>query len=469
MDKSIKKYLTKIIKESYISDIDEMASTYVDYEKLKREKSIDPVSGKEKLTASIALPRDNANPNFTGGGSDRVKLFIADFYILNPELETETIIGPDGKKFKYTTNEGEQIIVIPSTCKDESVFKDENSEWVSELEEKYGLKIFHYYCEEIPADSPRNNRSITQIGTNITDPIVRGLGTSVKPPRKKLTLETKNKANLFKIFSSQIEDSGLNETLFLKSIPEIRWGSYNREYLDNHLDSWTNEKINFKSLNMNGYPDAFLFLNSILDGFEENDNRKYEFKDGTKRIRQKKEGVVSKHSPRNFNTKNTNWELQRMMDSKYEGKTKIRKSDKRGYEESNVDIQIVSLFEVNGRMTNENNFTWDINLDVTVGKKFPEQSKMFESFNNVNNIQITKTAQIGTDEDVKNHIIENGIITNNSVATALIEALYDLKTKIDSISLEELLPYADIEYIQTRNLNESKERLIQRIVKQIKL
>ena len=119
------------------------------------------------------------------------------------------------------------------------------------------------------------------------------------------------------------------------------------------------------------------------------------------------------------------------------------------------------MFWVNGHK--------DINLDVTVGKKFPEQSKMFESFNNVNNIQITKTAQIGTDEDVKNNIIENGIITNNSVATALIEALYDLKTKIDSITVGDMLPYADIEYIQTRNLNESKERLIQRIVKQIKL
>ena len=57
----------------------------------------------------------------------------------------------------------------------------------------------------------------------------------------------------------------------------------------------------------------------------------------------------------------------------------------------------------------------------------------------------------------------------HKVIDRLEKAINELKADIDSISLEELLPYADIEYIQTRNLNESKERLIQRIVKQIKL
>jgi hypothetical protein len=61
------------------------------------------------------------------------------------------------------------------------------------------------------------------------------------------------------------------------------------------------------------------------------------------------------------------------------------------------------------------------------------------------------------------------------VVTALIEALYDIKTKIDSITVEDMLPHADIVFTQTKgleqnvNLNESKERLIRRIVKQIKL
>jgi hypothetical protein len=55
-----------------------------------------------------------------------------------------------------------------------------------------------------------------------------------------------------------------------------------------------------------------------------------------------------------------------------------------------------------------------------------------------------------------------------TITTTLIEAIDELKLKVNELKLEELLPNADITYEQTATMNESVERLIRRMVKQIK-
>ena len=152
MDKSIKKYLSKIIKESITSDMDEMAK-YTNYEDPKRAKSLDPVSGKEMKVGVRAYPKDNENPNFIPDTKN--KEFIADYYILNPTLKIDTLkdengnetLNEKGKTILYVSNEGEELLVIPTTCADENTFNEQNGEWVVELEEKYGLKIFLDFCK----------------------------------------------------------------------------------------------------------------------------------------------------------------------------------------------------------------------------------------------------------------------------------------------------------------------------------
>lgn len=474
MDKSIKKYLTKIIKESFKSDVDEMA-TYTNYEDPRRAKSIDPVSGKEKLVAVKSFPKDNKTPNFIPGTKN--KQFIPDYWILNPTLETDTVKDANGnevlgektgKPISYVSNEGEELIVIPTTCADEDTFREQNAEWVAELESKYGLKIFLDFCKNIPIDKPRHNRFMPQIGTNIERGGGMNLGTGYRGPETSLSIETKNKKKLFEIFKSQITNSGLNDTLYLQNIPVISWEQTNRDTYD---DSWTNELIKFSSHNNNGYTDAFVFLNSILDGFEEKDSGIINFNDGTRRIHPDRNGVMTFYSNRQYNKIYRNNPEDRKMDVEYQGKTPIRKADKRGYEEKNLDVSVRSDFEVTGEMIGENSFVWNVRFNVKLGKKFPEDRRMRGGFENIELIQSTKTAQLESKEGIE----ENGIMSNNSVVTALIEALYDLKTKIDSITVEDMLPYADINFTQTKgleqntNLNESKERLIRRIVKQIKL
>jgi hypothetical protein len=466
MDKSIKKYLSKIIKESITSDMDEMAK-YTNYEDPKRAKSLDPVSGKEMKVGVRAYPKDNENPNFIPDTKN--KEFIADYYILNPTLKIDTLkdengnetLNEKGKTILYVSNEGEELLVIPTTCADENTFNEQNGEWVVELEEKYGLKIFLDFCKKMPVDKPRHNRFIPQIGTNVEKGGGMSLGTGYKGPQTSLDVTTKNKIKLFKIFQKEINESGLNDTLYLQNIPVISW---EQPYRDTHGDSWTNEKIRFQSHNNNGYTDAFVFLNSILDGFEEKDNRVINFNDGTKRIHPDREGVMTFYSNRQYNKVYKNNPEDRKMDVEYQGKTPIRRADVRGYEEQNLDVSVRSDFRVTGQMIGDNSFTWSVRLDVKLGKKLPEEKRMKGGFENIELIQTTKTAQITPGKDFS----KDGIMSDNDVVTALIEALYDLKTKIDSITVGDMLPYADINYSQTTTMNESVERLIRRMVKQIK-
>jgi hypothetical protein len=115
-------------------------------------------------------------------------------------------------------------------------------------------------------------------------------------------------------------------------------------------------------------------------------------------------------------------------------------------------------------------FSWNVRMKVNLGKKLTEDRRMKGSFDNVKLTQTTKTAQLEPGKEFN----ENNIIMDDlNVTSALIEAIDELKNEITGITLKELLPLANVTYKQTTsmqepNLNESKERLIRRIVKQIK-
>ena len=83
MDKSIKKYLTKIIKESYISDIDEMAFD----KKGVREPSKDTKTGLPLPQKDVPYSKDSENPDYVeDGGKRKIK---PDYWIQNPTLKLE--------------------------------------------------------------------------------------------------------------------------------------------------------------------------------------------------------------------------------------------------------------------------------------------------------------------------------------------------------------------------------------------
>jgi hypothetical protein len=109
-------------------------------------------------------------------------------------------------------------------------------------------------------------------------------------------------------------------------------------------------------------------------------------------------------------------------------------------------------------------------MKVNLGKKLTEDSRLMGGFDNVKLIQTTKTAQLKPGKEFNEKYV---IMDDVNVTSALIEAIDELKSEINGITQKELLPLANVTYRQTTsmqepNLNESKERLIRRIVKQIK-
>jgi hypothetical protein len=417
MDKSIKKYLTKIIKESYISDIDEMAFL----PKGTRGDNINKLPQKAK-----GFPKNPDEYNMVPGSEDE---FFPDYWIYNPTL----VIDKNSDGIRYVKEPGTEIIIIPTTCRDETEFNQENEEWVHELEEKYGLEIRVHYCNPekgILKDLPRSGK----------------VGTAYQHSGEFQSEGEKNQRKFNGILRRTIFGEGFNEVLNKKSIPSIK---IDRENKDMHEGTYTNEKIVFRTHNNNSYESAFDFLNAVIDRFEGNEGPE----------------MKTYHMARQYNTRNAKWNADRKMDITYQGKTDKYGLDKRGYEEANLDVTIRMDLDILGEKMGES-FVWNIRMKVNLGKKLTEDRRMKGGFDNIKLTQVTKTAQLEPGKEFnENYVIMDDI----NVVNTLIEAINELKSDIDGIGLEELLPYADVEYIQTRNLNESKERLIRRIVKQIKL
>jgi len=420
MDKSIKKYLTKIIKESYISDIDEMAFD----KKGVREPSKDTKTGLPLPQKDVPYSKDSENPDYVeDGGKRKIK---PDYWIQNPTLKLEK----DSEGGRYVVDQGQKLLIVPTDCQEATSFIEQNREWLDSLTEEHDLNPIVVNCKR--ALYPIRNVKA---------------GTSYQHSGEFQSEGEKNQRKLKRILKSEIFGEGFNDILNKRSIPSIKVSE--RENIDMHGGTYTNEKIVYRTHNNNSYESAFDFLNAVLDRFEGNEGSE----------------MKTYHMARQYNTGNANWNADRKMDTTYQGKTDKYGLEKRGYEEANLDVTIRMDLEILGERMGES-FAWNVRMKVNLGKKLTEDRRMKGGFDNIKLIQTTKTAQLEPRKEFnENHVIMDDI----NVVNALIEAIHELKGDIDGISLEELLPYADIEYIQTRNLNESKEKLIQRIVKQIKL
>jgi hypothetical protein len=419
MDKSIKKYLTKIIKESYVSDIDEMAFD----KKGVREPSKDTRTGLPLPQKDVPYSKDKENPDYVeDDGKRKIK---PDYWIQNPTLKLEK--DPDGGR--YVVDQGERLLIVPTDCQEATSFIEQNREWLDSLTEEYNLNPIVVNCKRT-LYPVRNLKA----------------GTSYQHSGEFQGEKEKNQRKLGRILRSEIFGEGFNEVLNKKSIPSIK---LDRQNIDMHEGTYTNEKIVYRAHNNNSYESAFDFLNAVIDRFEGNEGPE----------------MKTYHMARQYNTRNAKWNADRKMDITYQGQTPIYGLAKRGYEEANLDVTIRMDLDILGEKMGES-FVWNVRMKVNLGKKLTEDRRMKGGFDNIKLTQVTKTAQLEPGKEFnENYVIMDDI----NVVNTLIEAINELKSDIDGITLEELLPYADVEYIQTRNLNESKERLIRRIVKQIKL
>jgi hypothetical protein len=125
--------------------------------------------------------------------------------------------------------------------------------------------------------------------------------------------------------------------------------------------------------------------------------------------------------------------------------------------------------EIFGELLGENSYTWNVRMTTKIGKKLEEETGLKGGFLDDKTIQASTTAQLapGTQFTESYTVMDNPEIVN-----ALIEAMDNLKSQVESIDPKETLKVATVKRYQINpnqnQVNESlKERLVDRIVKKL--
>ena len=421
MDKSTKKYLTKIITESIYSDMDEMAT--------ERKKTRDDSGKLTKFKHHWEREFEgDVKPQFN---DDNVSKDVPDYWIINPTL-----------------THGEEKIIIQIGCEEAQAFIERNQEWIGQIEERHGITDIDLLNCRRTAFKPRNAKA----------------GTSWKGPEKSSSASEKNQRKFNEILYKTLfyEGSEFSKILNRLSIPTIVINKDElknnaqaidlRKNKDNHEGTFENDKILYRSHINNSYSTAIDFLNAVLDRDEgkEPDN------------------VKTYYMPRQYKLKYKGWNPDRKMSKEYQGKTPVRKDDVRAYDEENLDVTVRTDYEIIGQRENES-FYWNIRMKVDYAKKLTDETYLKDGFKNMELIQSSSTAQLepGTVFDD-----ENPCMKNFNVVSALEEAISDLISQIKEITINEILPYANVDARQagqeTQLREQEKEKLIRRIVSKIK-
>jgi hypothetical protein len=205
MDKLTKKYLRKIISETYSGDVEEMAY---------RAKGVRDNKG--KIAAYKPFFREDNNTEFP------------DYWVVNP------------RKI-----EGEEILVVPLGCDELESFKESNKEWLEKIQETHSLEPQLAACTR----------------GKFKRPIEKWVEGGYKPTGEKYSESERIKRKLFKVIEENLEDETFSEVLNKRSIPSII--SRDRKNV-NQYGKFTNQKIEYATHNYNAYLSAKDFLTTTI-------------------------------------------------------------------------------------------------------------------------------------------------------------------------------------------------------------
>jgi len=422
MDNSTKEYLTKVIKESITTDVDEMA--------IERKGTRDDSGKLTKFKHHWEKEFEgDVQPQFNDNNTSKE---IPDYWIINPNLVS-----------------GEEKGIIRTGCEEAQSFIERNREWLRQLEERHNVE-FRIICKQRTIWKPRSGEE----GTGWRGP-------ESTRPAKTSNQRTFNKILYEKMFSV---DSAFAKMLNKLSIPTIVFNKDElkrnaqavdlRKNKDIYKESYENDKILFKSHIFNSYGTAQDFLNAVLDRDE-----------GVE-----PENIKTYHMPRQYHLSGyKHWEPGRKMDKTYQGKTPVRQADVRAYEEENVDITVKTEYEIIGEKIGES-FTWNIRMNVEYAKKLTDETYLQDGFKNMKLLQASSTAQLPPDAVLDD---EHPLLSYANIQLSLIEAIHELISQISQISINDILPYANVDARQAGQqfqLQEDveKEKLIKRVVSKIK-
>jgi hypothetical protein len=332
------------------------------------------------------------------------------------------------------------------TCgSDINEFMQNHPELMDDLKERFGGNL-KWEQGNLPACQPRRQMDVKPLPGS-EEGGEEKVVTSYVPSGEGMSATEKIKRKLFKLIDEQFGNQEFSEVLNKRSIPTIV--ARDRKHVSMY-SRFDNEKIVYETHNYNAYESLQDFLKAAIarvKGGEAPEMKTY-------------------YMARQYNTNYSNWAADKKNYKRYAGKTDIYKLDAYGLEEKNLDVSIRMDFKITGEKMGDD-FIWNVRITNKIGKKLQDESGLRGGFLDDKIIQSSKTAHL---EPNKTFGDAYTILDDINVMNALMEAIEDLKSQIESIDPKETLKMANVKAYQVkRDVNEDiKSRLVNRIVKQLK-
>lgn len=394
MDKLVEKYLKKIVIESMLNDIDELA-----YVAKGKQSQIDKKTG-EKRPRQFIPKYDDGSPF---PEEDRKKQ-IPDYVIANPNLEK------DG-----------EFIIVPLVCSELETFEEQNKEWLESIGVKHGnLKVQTVRCYK----SARSIYPHVPLGKIFPPKPV--YDESDREAEK--VIQEKIKRTFNSIVGNELDNPEFQKELSKRSIPALNMKDKDKAQTKktniNQYSTYSNEKIEFNLHSYNGYTTLKDFLNAVIA-----------------RIQGKETNIPDTlFMSRQYNTTYAKYNAERKMEKKYMGKTPIQGKDARDYFEDNLDATIRLDLKIIGELMG-NSYLWNVQFKTVVGKKLGTEQRLKGGYLDDKLIQSSETVQLEPGVEFNQ---QNTVMDNKDIKNGLIEVLNNLKSQIESINPKEMLKYATV-------------------------
>ena len=387
MDKLVEKYLKKIVIESMLNDVDEMA--YV----AKNKQSKNLKTGEKRLRQYVPM-----NDDGTPFPEEERKKDIPDYVIANPNLV-----------------EGEEFIIVPLGCNELETFKEQNKDWLESISVKNNnLKVQLFQCSRTKYPHKTLEKFFPKQTTG-----------------ESMGEEEKIKRAFFKIIYNELDNVEFQKELSKRSIPALNmkdnseFGKAQTKKTNiSQYSKYSNQKIKFELHSYNGYNNLKDFLNSVIA-----------------RIQGKETDIPNTlFMSRQYNTNYSKYSASKKMETTYQGKTPVQGKDVRDYFEENLDATIRLDVKIQGELM-DNSYLWNAQLKTVVGRKLENERGLKGGYLDDKLIQSSETVQL---EPGIEFTQENTVMNNNDIVNGLINVLNDLKSQIESINPKEMLKYATI-------------------------
>lgn len=387
MDKLVEKYLKRIVIESMLNDIDELA--YV----AQGKQSKNLKTGEKRPRQYIPM-----NDDGTPFPEEDRKKSIPDYVIANPKEV-----------------EGGEFIIVPLGCNEINAFKEQNKEWLKSIGVKHGnLEVQLFECSR----TKYPHKTLEKFFPKQTS-------------GESMSEQEKIKRAFFKIVYSELDNPEFQKELSKRSIPALNMkdnSSYGKDQTKktniSQYNKYSNEKIEFNLHSYNGYNTLKDFLNAVIA-----------------RIQGKETNIPDTlFMSRQYNKNYSNYSAARKMEKTFMGKTPVQKKDARDYFEDNLDATIRLDLKIMGELMG-NSYLWNVELKTVVGKKLETERGLRGGYLDDKLIQSSETVQLKSDVEFNQQIT---VMNNKDIRNGLIGVLNDLKSQIQNINPKEMLKYATI-------------------------